>query len=54
MRRLMIAALALMLLVLVFPAQAVQVKFGNASVHDPSVLYDNGTYYIYGSLMQAA
>lgn len=42
------------LLVLSIPAQAAQVKFGNASVHDPSVLYADGTYYIYGSHMQAA
>ena len=49
----MIAALALMLLVSA-SAQAAQVKFGNAGVHDPSVLYDDGTYYIYGSHMQAA
>lgn len=49
----MIAALALMLLVSA-SAQAAQEKFGNAGVHDPSVLYDDGTYYIYGSHMQAA
>ena len=47
-------ALTALLLALVVPAQAAQVKFGNASVHDPSVLYDDGTYYIYGSHMQAA
>ena len=45
---------AALLLVLVLPANAAQVKFGNASVHDPSVLYADGTYYIYGSHMQAA
>ena len=44
----------ILLLAMAFPAQAAQVKFGNASVHDPSVLYDDGTYYIYGSHMQAA
>ena len=45
---------AALLLALVLPANAAQVKFGNASVHDPSVLYADGTYYIYGSHMQAA
>ena len=44
----------ILLLAMAFPAQAAQVKFGNASVHDPSILYDDGTYYIYGSHMQAA
>ena len=53
MRRLFMMMLALMLLVSA-SAQAAQVKFGNASVHDPSVMYDDGTYYIYGSHMQAA
>ena len=42
------------LLILVLPAQAAQVKFKNASVHDPSVLEADGMYYIYGSHMQAA
>ncbi len=48
--------IAALMLALVLPAFAAQVKFGNASVHDPSVLYDgdSGTYYIYGSHMQAA
>ena len=41
------------LLGLALPAKA-QVKFKNASVHDPSVLFADGTYYIYGSHMQAA
>ena len=43
-----------LLALLAVPGQAAQVKFGNASVHDPSVLYDGGVYYIYGSHMQAA
>ncbi len=43
-----------LLLALTLPAQAAQVKFKNASVHDPSVLVDGDTYYIYGSHMQAA
>ena len=42
------------LLILALPAQAAQVKFKNASVHDPSVLEADGMYYIYGSHMQAA
>ena len=46
--------IAALLWLLLLPAQAAQVKFGNASVHDPSVLYDGGVYYIYGSHMQAA
>lgn len=37
-----------------FSAQAAEVKFKNAQVHDPSVMEDEGTYYIYGSHMQAA
>ena len=40
---------------LTLPAGAEKlVKFKNASVHDPSVMLDNGTFYIYGSHMQAA
>ena len=42
------------LLILALPAQAAQLKFKNASVHDPSVLEADGMYYIYGSHMQAA
>ena len=49
-----LAAIILFILLLALPANAAQVKFGNASVHDPSVLYADGTYYIYGSHMQAA
>ena len=44
-------AITTVLLALALPAQ---VKFKNASVHDPSVLYVDGTYYVYGSHMQAA
>ena len=51
MKRLLILLLALSF---TFTAQAAEVKFGNAMVHDPSVLYANGTYYVYGSHMQAA
>lgn len=47
-------ALLALALALALPAQAARVKFGNAGVHDPSVLYADGTYYIYGSHMQAA
>ena len=54
MRRRVILPLLLALLFAVPAARAAQVKFGNASVHDPSVLYADGTYYIYGSHMQAA
>ena len=50
----LLSALAALLLVLALPAQAAQVKFKNAAVHDPSVLYADGVYYIYGSHMQAA
>lgn len=52
LKKLLAAAAALMVLAL--PARAAEVKFKNVSVHDPSVLYDEGTYYIYGSHMQAA
>lgn len=31
-----------------------QVDFGNVSVHDPSVVEDNGTFYIFGSHLAAA
>ncbi|MGX8705875.1 MAG: family 43 glycosylhydrolase, partial [bacterium] len=51
MKRLLILLLALCF---TFTAQAAEVKFGNAMVHDPSVLYANGAYYVYGSHMQAA
>ena len=54
MRRRVILPLLLALLFAAPVAHAAQVKFGNASVHDPSVLYADGTYYIYGSHMQAA
>jgi arabinan endo-1,5-alpha-L-arabinosidase len=54
MRRRVILPLLLALLFAVPAARAAQVKFGNASVHDPSVLYADGMYYIYGSHMQAA
>lgn len=46
--------IAAIMLASVLPCYAAQVKFGNAGVHDPSVLYDDGTYYVYGSHMQAA
>ncbi len=46
--------LALMVLLLSSAGAEKQVKFKNASVHDPSVMLDDGTYYIYGSHMQAA
>ena len=52
MRRLLsLLALALALTV---PARADAVKFKNASVHDPSVLRVEDTWYVYGSHMQAA
>ena len=54
MRRRVILPLLLALLFAATTAHAAQVKFGNASVHDPSVLYADGAYYIYGSHMQAA
>ena len=54
MRRRAILPLLMALLFAATSAHAAQVKFGNASVHDPSVLYADGTYYIYGSHMQAA
>ena len=44
----------LLALCFTFSAQAAEVKFKNAQVHDPSVMEDNGTYYVYGSHMQAA
>ena len=45
----------LLLLVMAVPSGlAAQVKFKNASVHDPSVMAADGIYYIYGSHMQAA
>ena len=53
MKRLSILVL-LLAVVFAQSAQAAQVKFGNAAVHDPSVLYADGAYYIYGSHMQAA
>ena len=49
-----LSVLLALLMSLALSAQAAQIKFGNASVHDPSVLYDAGTYYVYGSHMQAA
>lgn len=54
MKKRLVLIIAALLLALALPAQAAQVKFGNASVHDPSVLYADGIYYIYGSHMQAA
>ena len=54
MRRRAILPLLMALLFAATSAHAAQVKFGNASIHDPSVLYADGTYYIYGSHMQAA
>jgi arabinan endo-1,5-alpha-L-arabinosidase len=35
------------------PAQTA-LTFGNASVHDPSVIKDNGSYYVFGSHLAAA
>ena len=32
-------------------AEMTEVSYGRVSVHDPSVIYDNGTYYIFGSHM---
>ena len=49
-----LCALLALMLALAAPAQAAQVKFKNVSVHDPSVLRVDDTYYIYGSHMQAA
>ena len=56
MKKRIVLLTAVLLWMCMLPALASQVKFGNASVHDPSVLYDedSGTYYIYGSHMQAA
>lgn len=33
------------------PEEFVTVQTGRVTVHDPSVIYDNGTYYIFGSHM---
>ena len=51
-----IAALLLTLTLLLSMSAGAEklVKFKNASVHDPSVLRVDDTYYIYGSHMQAA
>ena len=54
MRRVLTRLLALMVLLSASVWAEKQVKFKNASVHDPSVMFDNGVYYIYGSHMQAA
>ncbi|MDE6919510.1 MAG: hypothetical protein K2P89_06385, partial [Lachnospiraceae bacterium] len=32
-------------------AEMTEVSYSRVSVHDPSVIYDNGTYYIFGSHM---
>lgn len=32
-------------------AEMTEVSYNRVSVHDPSVAYDNGTYYIFGSHM---
>ena len=40
------ALLILLALCFAFSAQAAEVKFKNASVHDPSVLLDNGTLLV--------
>lgn len=53
-RRALILLLALTLMLSASAGAEKLVKFKNASVHDPSVLYDDGAYYIYGSHMQAA
>lgn len=53
-RRAVTLLLALTLLLSASAGAEKLVKFGNASVHDPSVLFADGTYYIYGSHMQAA
>ena len=45
---------AILLWICMLPAFAAQVKFKNAAVHDPSILFADGVYYIYGSHMQAA
>ncbi|MDO4866730.1 MAG: glycoside hydrolase family 43 protein [Clostridia bacterium] len=54
MKKRLALIIAVLLVAAILPAQAAQVKFKNVSVHDPSVLYDDGMYYIYGSHMQAA
>ena len=54
MCRVLTLLLALMVLLSASAGAEKQVKFKNASVHDPSVMFDNGVYYIYGSHMQAA
>ena len=54
-RILPILATLLLLCALVPACAESEVKFRNASVHDPSILRaEDGTFYIYGSHMQAA
>ncbi|MBP3655169.1 MAG: glycoside hydrolase family 43 protein [Clostridia bacterium] len=56
LKRILTALAALCLALCLVPACAQEeVKFRNASVHDPSVMRaEDGTFYIYGSHMQAA
>lgn len=54
LRRIGTALLALALLLPSSAGAEQRVKFKNASVHDPSVMLADGTYYVYGSHMQAA
>ena len=53
-RRALILLLALALMLSASAGAEKLVKFKNVSVHDPSVMFADGMYYIYGSHMQAA
>ena len=53
-RRALILLLALALMLPMSAGAEKLVKFKNVSLHDPSVMFADGTYYIYGSHMQAA
>ena len=54
MKRFSLAILLVLALLLFGSAMAAEVKFRNVSLHDPSVIKADGTYYFFGSHMQAA
>ena len=54
MKRFSLAILLILALQLLCSAMAAEVKFRNVSLHDPSVIKDNGKYIFFGSHMQAA
>ena len=54
MKRFSLAILLILTLQLLCSAMAAEVKFRNVSLHDPSVIKDNGKYIFFGSHMQAA